>query len=138
MQMRILTLVPLCFAIACAAVATPPPAPVVPLVELATNIEAYRGQVVRTCGPRLIRPEGDEAWQLTIPRAFGHHPAGVRILGCPMAQLSNDESCVTGRVARRDGSTEEFRDGEARAVSSAVISSDWFVHAQCPSGAGLN
>ena len=132
-----LALAPVWITVACAAGAAPPAAPTVPLVQLATNIEDYRGQTVRTCGRRLVRTDGQRVWQLSVPRAFGHHPAGVLVLPCgELRPPAGDESCVTGRVARRDGSTEPTQEGQLRIVSSAVINHNWYLHAQCTPAAG--
>jgi hypothetical protein len=136
MRARIFALGPACLAVACAAAAAPPAVPTVPLVQIATGIEEYRGQMVRICGPRSTRLDGGRAWQLSVPRAFGHHAAGVVILGCPqLAAAGGEETCVTGRIARRDGSIEPDREGRLRVVSSAAISEEWFLHAQCPARA---
>jgi hypothetical protein len=105
----------------------------VPLIDLATHMQDYRGRVVRTCGPSFSEDLPGREWTLAIPRAFGHHPAGVRILGCNSAAPAPDGgTCVTGRVARRDGSIAPYRDGEVRIVSSAAISGNWFMHSACP------
>jgi hypothetical protein len=116
---------------ACATTRASAPVETIPLIHLATHIEDYRGHTVRTCGPEFHRAaDGRPEWLLTVPGAFGHHPAGVRIVSCPTQSARTDRhGCITGRIARADGSVSLA--GDPGPVSSAVISGVWFLHAQC-------
>lgn len=103
------------------------------LLELAANIEAYRGRSVRTCAPRTSRLNEPLEWQLTGPGRRARHPGGVLVVACDRNwSPAPNGTCVTGRVARRDGSIEPLREGESRIVSSATIDYTWYLHAQYP------
>jgi hypothetical protein len=106
------------------------PAETVRLLVLAVNPERYGGRIVRTCGPSFrAAPEGRAEWTLTTSMAGSRHPAGIRILSCGSQPRPDRNGCITGRIARRDGSAAP--EGEADVVSSAAISSVWFLHAGC-------
>jgi len=105
----------------------------VPLVSLARDPEAWRGREVRTCGPEFHGDSKEGVWELARPSVSGYHPAIVRVLGCADAAPARDSGgCVSGRIARRDGSIEPLEDGEPRVISSDIVSYDWYLHAQCP------
>lgn len=105
----------------------------VPIRRLAADPEEWRGREVRTCGPSFRGDRAKGEWQLSLPRASGYHPAIVRILGCAGVKPARDSNgCVSGRIARRDGSIRPTREGEERTISSAIVSYDWYLHAQCP------
>lgn len=104
----------------------------VQLVDLASNMEAYRGRSVRTCAPRISRLNEPLEWQLTGPGRTVRHGAGVLVVACDRNwSPAPHGSCVTGRVARRDGSIEPLKEGESIIVSSDTIDYTWYLHAQC-------
>lgn len=119
-------------AAACATAGAPPRDETVPLLTLAKDPEAWRGREVRTCGPTFQGHPAEGEWQLSMPRSGGRHLAGIYVLGCAEAAPEPDlNGCVSGRIARRDGSIEPTQEGQAVTVSSDTISYDWYLHAQC-------
>lgn len=105
----------------------------VPLVSLARDPEAWRGREVRTCGPEFSGDSKEGVWELARPKVSGYHPAIVRVVGCAgVAPVRDSGGCLSGRVARRNGSIEPVAEGEPQVVSSAIMSYDWYLHAQCP------
>lgn len=114
----------------CAVSSASPPEEQVPLLTLAGNIEEFRGRVVRTCAPRLTKLKEPLEWQMSAP--FGRHGVGVRVLSCrKLEPVENGQACVTGRIARRNGSLEPLREGEPRVVTSSMISHTWYLHQRC-------
>jgi|GEM_PF-7062039 len=108
----------------------------VALAQLAAEPEQWRGQTVRTCGSSFQGRVADGEWQLSTGVA-GRHPTGIRVLGCGGAAPARDaDGCLSGRIARRDGRIEPTAEGQPRVVSSATISSEWYLHAQCTAAPG--
>lgn len=102
----------------------------VPLVNLAKNIDSYSGQTVRTCGSELIPWKPPSEWQLKV--ASGRHGAGVLVLACKhLSRVKNSETCLSGRIARRDGSLRKYAIGEERVISSGTYNYEWYLHQQC-------
>lgn len=106
-------------------------ATIVPLPLLAQTIAEFRGQTLRSCGPIFQRvPDGRAEWTLATQVPGSRHPAGVRVLPCGRSAPRVDASgCITGTIARSDGSTT--LEGAPGTVSSAALSSVWFLHEQC-------
>lgn len=112
--------------------------PTVPLHVLARSIADYRGRIVRTCGPQFRpsrRPDGKITnWRLSVrdPTSPYNFPAIVRVLSCHAETSPFDsEGCVTGRIAREDGSLDE---PDVEIVGShEIVSYEWWLHPQCPS-----
>lgn len=126
----ILAAVAIVAAAACATSVLPAGGETVPLLTLALDPEAWRGREVRTCGPTFQGHPAENMWQLSMPH--GRHGAGILVPGCAGAAPKRDsKGCVSGRIARRDGSIEPTREGEPQTISSAMISHDWFLHPQC-------
>lgn len=100
---------------------------------------AYRGRVIRVCGERIAHGERPlssgvlvPSGRLTSPIFGGRHNAEVNVLSCAGAQVQlDDQGCVTGRIALRDGTLEV--DPEALHVSSPGGTDPWFMHIQCRS-----
>jgi hypothetical protein len=110
--------------------------PTVPLHDLARTIGDYKGRTVRTCGTELqaIRgTDGTVAYGILSARdpASRHNlQASVHIASCGGQSPRLDPAgCITGRVAREDGSLQE---PDAVMVSShAVVDNEWILHPQC-------
>ncbi len=103
----------------------------VDLIELATNIESYRGRTIRTCGASFERGRPDDDWYLAQPA--GRHAARIIVLPCGESRpIIDRRNCITGRIARRDGSLQPLVEGEERWVSSSTMSFTWLLHPQCP------
>ena len=110
----------------------------VPLRTLAANTASYRGQTVRVCGrwsdPPTLRP-GEVArsgWALTAPKlpgTFGPHSYFVGVTSCLGRRPRLSSGCITGRIAREDGSLDL---PENILVGSHVTGShEWLLHPQC-------
>jgi len=103
--------------------------------DLVDNAQTYRGRMIRVCGAATFERWRDSEWILAMPRASGYHPAEVHVLSCGQVRPRRDsEGCITGRIARRDGSLTPLAPDEPRIVSSSIVSYEWFLHARCPSG----
>lgn len=104
----------------------------VSLLKIATDPEAYKGRSVRICGTSFRRAlDGSRKWELIQSNAVGYHPAIVRVLPCDSHDpLPDSDSCLTGRIARQDGSLTEFKP-DYIVVSSSPDSQPWYLHAQC-------
>lgn len=110
----------------------------VPLQVLAANTVDYRGRTVRVCGRWQNRSarSGDDApetgWSLTAPNPpgmHGPHTYSVIVAACRGARPRLTNGCVTGRIAREDGSLAM---PEAILVASHVTgSNEWWLHPQC-------
>jgi hypothetical protein len=120
--------------IGCTSLARPFPPPTIDMVQLIQHIRSYRGQSVRTCGERLVHSE--DAWDLQRPSGLGYHGAHMRIVACGARPVLDGESCITGRIARRDGSVgEDGPEGEG-IMTSEVINYTWYLHERCGPGPG--
>ena len=106
------------------------------LTELARNVGNYTGQTVRVCGGRwrgsMTRPDGTHrGWILSKvdpsgPR--GPHVTSVYV-ACRTPRPRLVDGCLTGRIAREDGSQTP---SETVTVSSHVTASrEWWLHPQC-------
>jgi hypothetical protein len=110
--------------------------PTVPLHVLARTIADYKGRTVRTCGTKLQAARGTDgkvAYGILSARdpASRHNlQASVHVASCGGERPRLDPGgCVTGRVAREDGSLDE---PDAVLVSShAVVDNEWRLHPQC-------
>jgi hypothetical protein len=116
----------------CVAVGVPDTVPTLSVKEFSKAPESYRGAVLRICGDRLANIGVDEpSWILFTPKAFGYHPAMVKVLACrgrrPIADV---ETCIVGRVLGEDGSLEPLAPDEIL-VKDPGDSSPWTLHAQC-------
>ena len=108
----------------------------VPLHILARNIASYRGQTVRTCG-REIEParysNGEIIyWRLSVidPTSPYRFPARVIIPSCNGERPRLRGGCISGRVAREDGSLDP---PESVVIGShEIMSHEWWLHPQCP------
>lgn len=99
---------------------------------IAKDAAAYRGKQVRTCGTDFLPHRDGEAWQLSVPYAEGRHSASVHVIGCQGRPPHRDsEGCITGRVARSDGSLTVPPVLDI-VVRSAPDSLPWYIHEQCP------
>lgn len=109
----------------------------VPLTALAGNMFTYRGRTVRVCGTWDIvgpsHPNPDRrAWLYERVRApSGIHQYSVGVLTCPGAMPRPGRACITGRVARPDGSLESPT--EIFVGSHGTGSAEWWLHPQCAS-----
>lgn len=130
-----LMLIGLAFAIpilaSCVHDSTAPPVSTVPLLTLARSIERYRGQTVRTCGSSLSPLTASKVGELSAPH--GRHGVGVHVRACrEMKRVRGRRTCLTGRIARPDGSLRPLQPGEPISVSSRIIDYEWYLHQQCP------
>lgn len=104
--------------------------------DLAYSIERHRGQTVRICG--ALGPSEDAGiWRLEDLRATEasqiHGRPAVLIAACGGNRPPLDRrSCLTGRIARRDGSLT-YPPGAPVAVDDVRTNYEWFLHPQCPS-----
>lgn len=118
----------------CVALEAGKAAPTLPILEVAARAEKYRGEVVRTCGPEYkpYLKDPDDIWALMKPAAIGYHPAYVLVVPCPGSTpiSTNKGRCITGKVARLDGSLT-VPAPQPIVVRSAPISEPWYVHEQC-------
>ena len=113
------------------------PVPTVPLHVLARTVADFRGQTVRTCGPELQAgrwPNGEVAyWSMRAKDPISRHNniySGVHIASCGGERPPVDtDGCVTGRVAREDGSLEAPT--EVIIGSHEIVSFEWILHPQC-------
>jgi hypothetical protein len=110
--------------------------PTIPLHVLARNIGDFRGRTVRTCGPELEaarRPDGEVAyWIMSARDPISRHNniySGVHIASCAARPPVDADGCVTGRVAREDGSLEAPAD--VIIGSHRIVSFEWILHPQC-------
>jgi hypothetical protein len=104
---------------------------------LARNIADFRGRTVRTCGPELQAgrgPNGEVAyWSMLARDPISRHNniySGVHIAPCGGERRPVDaDGCVTGRIAREDGSLEAPVD--VIIGSHRIVSFEWILHPQC-------
>lgn len=105
--------------------------PTLPAGQLARNIETYKGQILRVCG-RLLKEEGNTLWEIRAVADPHPHGAGVKVVPCAGAKPQRPKKgCMTGHIARRDGSLEPQAGGPVM-VTDAIESYVWFLHPQCP------
>lgn len=120
---------------ACAALEARKETRTLPILELATAAEKYRGEVVRTCGPEYkpYLKDTDDIWAVMKPAAIGYHTAYVLVVPCPGStpKPTSKGRCITGKVARLDGSLT-VPAPQLIVVRSAPMSEPWYVHEQCP------
>jgi hypothetical protein len=110
--------------------------PTIPLHVLARTIGDYRGRTVRTCGTDLQASQGANGrvnygiLSASDPASRHNLQASVHVASCGGERPRLDPGgCVTGRVAREDGS---LREPDAVMVSShAVVDNEWRLHPQC-------
>ncbi len=113
----------------CASMASPDSPPTIDMVQLIQHIRSYRDRTVRTCGTRLVYSEN--AWDLQRPSGLSYHSAHMRIVACGARPVLDGDGCVTGRIARRDGSVSlDGPEGEG-IMTSEVIDYTWYLHEQC-------
>jgi|GEM_PF-2950879 len=107
----------------------------VPLHVLARNIGDYRGQIVRTCGgrPSPVRsPDGEiREWELRVTDPTSEHrfTAFVIVPSCNGQMPRLVDGCVTGRVAREDGSLDPPT--SMSVISHFIGSDEWWIHPPC-------
>ena len=123
----------------CAPVSPAPEQPqavrTIPIPQLAREIDRHRGEIVRTCGEQLeptVNAQGDILrWELSTRDSITRFPASVVVAACNGGQPPIENGCVTGRVAREDGSLEE---PERWIVTDhEIVNYEWWLHPQCPS-----
>lgn len=107
----------------------------VPLPVLAANTADYRGRTVRVCGrwspDRRAASETNRQWSISQrdPKARRPHVYSVGIKSCGERRPRLDQGCITGRIAREDGSLDLPTD---MLVQSHVTGSlEWWLHPQC-------
>jgi hypothetical protein len=106
----------------------------VPLHVLARTIGIYRGRTVRTCGETMV-PVTDaqgvvSQWHLSAPDTTRERAtAFVAVATCHGERPHLVDGCVTGRVARNDGSLEDPQ--SMHLVSHLVGSWEWWMHPHC-------
>jgi hypothetical protein len=116
------------------AVPDAPPDPAVAtlsVAEFARTAEHLKGRTVRVCGGRLSpywdaerRPIG---WFVAQSSVAGYHPAIVNIGSCGAAKPKLEAAkCLTGRVARPDGSLNT--DNWNAVITSSVENRNWYLH----------
>lgn len=127
-------------AVACATHRDARPARTIPLLQVVEQGEALRGRTVRTCGTSFAQVNvggGFRKWKLSVPMSVGWHPARIDILPCGKHEPELDEQgCITGRIARHDGSVRLPGPRELLDAASPGTSVHWALHAQCPSAGG--
>lgn len=132
-------------AVACALAAACAPAPpegagnlveTVPLHVLARTIADRRGQVVRVCGGNWGGTVESAAgqmrgWVLVAPdpSAPATLRAFVNVRSCDGRRPRRSGDCITGRIAREDGSLT--RPESIMVGSHQVGRQEWWVHSQC-------
>lgn len=102
---------------------------------LAYNIERHKGQTIRTCGSLMVQ-SGQWRIEAAPSEQLGtlHGRPAVLIVACPGERPSLDgASCITGRVARRDGSLS-YPLGAPIAADDVPTNYEWFLHPRCPVG----
>jgi hypothetical protein len=116
--------------------ATGPITPTVPLHVLARTIADYKGRTVRTCGTKLQAARGTDGkvaygiLSARDPASRRDRQASVHIASCGGERPRLDPGgCVTGRVAREDGSLQE--PDTVMVSSHAVVNNEWILHPQC-------
>ena len=109
----------------------------IPLHLLPRVIRNYRGRVIRTCGERLSpvwKGETDQVvgWNLLAQNPdsrFDYMMVGVEIAPCGSRRPRLIDGCISGRVAREDGSLDE---PETSIVTSHLdMDSNWSLHPIC-------
>ena len=101
---------------------------------LAFNIERHKGQTIRTCGS-LVAQGGQWRVEAEPSAQLGtlHGRPAVLIASCPNGAPSLDaDRCISGRVARRDGSLS-YPPGRSVAVDDVPTNYEWLLHARCSS-----
>lgn len=111
-------------AVLAGASAAPAPRQTVGLVDLVRNAQSYRGRTIRTCGQRLV--PGDSVWHLILP--LGRHGARLLVVPSHDRPSLDRNGCITGRIARRDGSTGLGEPGEPGVVADDIVDYTWFLH----------
>jgi len=97
---------------------------------------SFKGRMVRVCRGRLtpVTPASLHRWELSGPETTYPYGAIVLVQTCGAARPQLDrEGCLTGRVARADGSVRERAAGENEVMTAGTtISHTWYLHPQCP------
>jgi hypothetical protein len=118
-----------------AACATPSPSePAVAtlsVAEFARTAEQLKGRTVRACDGKFyeIYDLSDKliGWTFAKSSVQGYHPVHIYIGSCGATKPKLDrQGCLTGRVARPDGSMN--RDNWDLTVSSDVANYNWYLH----------
>jgi hypothetical protein len=120
----------------CVAAVVPDAPQTLSVVEFSKAPESYRGQTLRICGEQLKDVGVDEPrWTLSVPQAFGYHPARVSVLPCRGRRVptADPRMCILGRIAQRNGSLE-LPPSDEIVVKNPGNSSPWYLHAQCAAG----
>lgn len=102
---------------------------------LAHDIRTYRGRIVRTCGrwtgPLTSAAGVDIAWQLAAPdpTSSAGFQAGVFVAPCAGRRPRLAQGCITGRIAREDGSLEDPK--STGFIDHQTINFEWWLHPLC-------
>lgn len=98
------------------------------------DVQRYRGQTVRACG-RLVRRDSDWAVEHVAPPSeiYFHGAPAVLVIPCGARPPRHDgDSCITGRIAARDGRLTLPL--PRRVVEDdSPVDREWFLHPQCRS-----
>lgn len=126
------------FAGGCQTTLRGPEIPTLTVSELARDLDggpaSYKGQTVRVCRGRLTRlePPTRREWRFSALGETFRHGAGVSVKPCgDTAPGLDSQECLQGRIARPDGSIVNPAPNESVLVSGAILSSVWYLHAQC-------
>lgn len=102
--------------------------------DLARGPASFKGRTVRVCRGRLdqIIPTDHREWAFSAIGERFPHGAGVNVKACgDAAPIVDSQGCLTGRVARPDGSIAEPAPDEGVIVSTAIHSYTWYLHEIC-------
>jgi hypothetical protein len=105
------------------------------LPDLVRDIGLRRGETIRVCGGRWVEPRRTEdgrlvAWTLSQPGEPPYRfPISVLVAPCGEERPKLDRGCITGRIAREDGS--QTLPENIFVGSHGLVSEEWWLHPQC-------